>query len=231
MGQLFADTEPVIGTSAVDGAEVAHYRRTSPFTIACLIFGIIALVGLATVQDVGFLPYLTVPGMGILLGLRGLQCVKRYDETGKTPAMIGMALCAVCMAGAWPLQKWLDANETPPGYKRIDYAQLQAEEGKGPVPDSAKALDGQRVFIKGFVYPGRQKSGIKEFVLCRDNGTCCFGGQPKLNDMIQVTLKEPLTLEYDTTMRQLAGTFRVSNKPASEGLGQVLYELEADFLR
>lgn len=231
MGQLFTDAETGTEQDSVVVAEEFKYRRTSPFTIAALVFGVLSLVGLATVQDVGAFAYMTIPAFGILLAFRGFQAVKRYDESGKTFARIGLTLCVLCIVGAWPLQKYLDANEIPPGYNKIDYQTLQAVEGKGPIPDSAKALDGKRVFIKGFVYPSRQTTGIKEFVLCRDNGSCCFGGQPKLNDMIQVTLKEGMTLDYDTTMRNLGGTFRVSTKSAGEGLGQVLYQLEADYLK
>ena len=55
---------------------------------------------------------------------------------------------------------------------------------------SYKELDGKKVFIKGYMYPSSQMTGIREFVLCRDNGTCCFGGQPRLTDMIRVKLKD-----------------------------------------
>lgn len=230
MGQLFTDDE-VDGASAYGTAtEETGYRRTSPFAVACLIFGVISLFGLATVQDVGARFYVALPAFGLLLGWRAFSAMKRYNEGGKVAARIGIGVCAVCLAAAFPLQKYLDWNEVPPGYTRIGYEILQ-DAGNGPIPDTAKALDGQRVYIKGFVYPGRRTTGIKEFVLCRDNGSCCFGGQPKLNDMIQVTLKEPLTLDYDTTMRQLAGTFRVQPTASKEGVGQVLYQLEADFLR
>lgn len=232
MGQLFTDADIELESPATIALpEEERYRRTTPFAIACLIVGVLALFCLAAVQDLGALAYMTIPAVGLVLGVRAFMAIKRYDEQGKMPNRIGLALCVLCLATAWPLQKYLDANEIPPGYQRIGYEKLQAEEGKGPIPDSAKALDGQRVFIKGFVYPGKKTSGITEFVLCRDNGSCCFGGQPKLNDMIQVKLKEPLSLDYDTNMRQLAGTFRVSTKSASDGLGQVLYELEADYLK
>jgi hypothetical protein len=227
MGQLFSDVEvekPVV-------EDEFRYRRMSPYAIASLIGGIVALVGLATVQDIGPILYATIPAFGIVTGLRGLAAVKRYDETGRRSAQIGLALSVLCLASAWPLKGYLDASEVPPGYKKIGYDILQAKEGNGPVPDTAKELDGQRVFIKGFVYPGRETTGVKKFVLCRDNGDCCFGGQPKLNDMIQVTLKEPLSLNYDTTMRNLAGTFRVKSESNSGGLGQILYQLEADYLK
>lgn len=231
MGRLFTDDLTDETTEFASGSEEAGYRRTSPFAVACLIFGLLSLVGLATVQDVGARYYVALPAFGLLLGWRAFSAMRRYNESGKIPARVGLGACVLCLGAAFPLQRYLDWNEVPPGYKRIGYEILQAVEGTGPIPDTAKALDGQRVYIKGFVYPGRQTTGIKEFVLCRDNGSCCFGGRPKLNDMIQVTLKEPLSLDYDTTMRQLAGTFRVQPTAGGEGVGEVLYQLEADFLR
>ena len=227
MGQLFSDVEPNTRTTP----DEVRYRRMSPFAVAGLVGGVIAFLGLATVQDLGPIPYSILPAFGVVSSLRGLSAVKRYDEIGKTPARVGLVLSVICLAVAWPLKSYLDANEIPEGYERLGYEVLQAKEGEPPVPDSAKAFDGKRVFVKGFVYPGRETTGIKQFVLCRDNGSCCFGGKPKLNDMIQVTLKEPLTLDYDTMMRGVGGTFRVKEESASDGLGAVLYQLEADQLR
>jgi hypothetical protein len=63
-------------------------------------------------------------------------------------------------------------------------------------------------------------------------GTCCFGGQPKLTDMIQVTLQDPLRIRFSLTRRHLGGTFRVDGrfKPIS-GLRGVYYQLEADYVK
>ena len=122
-------------------------------------------------------------------------------------------------------------TEVPLGYERISYAELQANETGAPVPASAKALDGKKVFIKGYVYPGAQTQGIQRFVLVRDNGTCCFGGaMPKLNDMVDVKLADSLRVNYSTGVFRVAGTFRVQPTDAP-GLGQVLYQLDADYVK
>jgi hypothetical protein len=49
--------------------------------------------------------------------------------------------------------------------------------------------------------------------------------------MIQVRLKEPLSLDYSLAVRGLAGTFRVRPDQASDNLGGVLYHLEADYAK
>ncbi len=78
-----------------------------------------------------------------------------------------------------------------------------------PIPSSAMALEGKKVFIKGYVYPGREMEGIKTFLLVRDQGDCCFGGNPKITDRIQVTLVDPLRLTYKPRLHKLAGVFHV----------------------
>ncbi len=112
-------------------------------------------------------------------------------------------------------QAYAYVTELPPGYERLSYAELQPDpDVAGEVfPPHAKDYDNKRVFIKGYIYPGKQQSGIRQFVLCRDNGDCCFGGQPKLTDRILVNLQGPLRLEYSTTMHRLAGTFHLEPSP------------------
>jgi hypothetical protein len=64
----------------------------------------------------------------------------------------------------------------------------------------------------------------------RDKGDCCFGGDPKLTDMILVKLKPPLKATFDMRVRKLAGTFKVAPGRALDGLGGVIYHLDADHL-
>ena len=62
--------------------------------------------------------------------------------------------------------------------------------------------------------------------------TCCFGGQPKLTDMIEVTLKDPLRIKYSFGRRKLAGVIRVSpDKKQVAGLDGVYYRVDADYVR
>ena len=98
---------------------------------------------------------------------------------------------------------------------------------------SALALEGKKVFIKGYVYPGRQKDGIREFLLVRDQGECCFGGNPKITDRIQVTLDDPLRLTYEPRLHKVGGTFHVEAQPSTiDGAkGGVFYHLKADYLK
>jgi hypothetical protein len=91
-------------------------------------------------------------------------------------------------------------------------------------------MDGQRVFMKGFVLPGRQSNGIKDFILVWNSGDCCFGATPTTTHMVAVTLNDPLRLNYTTGVRKVAGTFHVEPGAAAEGQ-DVVYRLDADYLQ
>ena len=60
-------------------------------------------------------------------------------------------------------------------------------------------------------------SGIRKFLLVRDSGTCCFGGDPAITDRIQVTLSDPEGMRYKTGVCKVAGVFRLKPKPKVEG--------------
>lgn len=149
---------------------------------------------------------------------------------GRDAAKAGLGLSVLPLATGIGIITYQAMNEVPEGSLPITYEVLQPKGGE-LMPASAQVLDGKKVYIKGYMYPGEQTTGIKEFVLCRDNGTCCFGGQPKLTDMIQVKLKESLILDYHTGLRYIAGNFKVQQDTAPGSLGTVLYHLEADYAK
>ena len=60
------------------------------------------------------------------------------------------------------------------------------------------------MFLKGYAFPGRERHGIKNFVLVRDNLQCCFGGNPKLTDMVEVKLAGNLAMDFTTNLRRVA---------------------------
>lgn len=61
------------------------------------------------------------------------------------------------------------------------------------------------------MYPSRQREGLKEFVLVKDTGDCCFGKQPKLSDMIVVHMKDGQTVNYrEQQLVSVAGVFRIA---------------------
>jgi hypothetical protein len=209
--------------------EYLTYRAMSSVAVVSFAFGILSVVSLLNTA-LGIVPF-----MGMVLGIRAIRSIRRRPDelTGTAFARAGLGLSLVFLLGSWGVAGFEYATEVPEGYERISYSQLQPGSDQSPdgIPQSALDLNGKQVFIKGYVYPFSLTSTeepLKTFVLVRDNGTCCFGGTtPKLTDMIQVTLTDPLRLTYTPYVHKLAGTFRV-DPTAVNGLGAVLYQLEAD---
>lgn len=64
------------------------------------------------------------------------------------------------------------------------------------LPDWLTALDGQRIILRGWMYPNEKSEGIKGFVFVRDNQICCFGREAKVYDKLTVRLKSGETTKY-----------------------------------
>jgi hypothetical protein len=212
-----------------EAEDMVPYRTLSALAVVSCALGVLSVLA--------FLDWTLaiVPVLGMVTGAVALWRIRKnsVDMSGEGFALVGVVLSAALMVGGLARLTYAYTHEVPEGYQRLSYADLQPDpEVAGQVfPPEVEQLDGQRVFVKGFVFPGKQTTGIKTFVLCRDNGDCCFGGQPKLTDRIQVTLKGPLSLDYSTRMRRVAGTFHVAPRQAVDGLGGVLYHLDADYLK
>ncbi|QDV29522.1 hypothetical protein Spb1_14290 [Planctopirus ephydatiae] len=85
------------------------------------------------------------------------------------------------------------------------------------MPDWLKQLNGQKVRIRGFMYPTFEATGITEFVLARDNQICCFGRNPKVYDLIGVKMAAGKTTHYIPNRPfDVTGTF-VIEKASAEG--------------
>jgi hypothetical protein len=216
------------------GEEYIAYRAMSGSAVVSLGLGLLSALAIFDWT------LAIIPILGIILGIRGLLAVKRYPDqlTGAGLATAGIALSLAGWVIGWGWLGYVYATEVPEGYQRISYRQLQfpydLSTGRLEIPESVRQLDGEKIFIKGYVYPTYSS---KRFILCRDNGDCCFGGQPKLTDMIYVTLRDPLRLRYDPKLKKLAGVLRVApvqpghiDQELASQIGPVIYQLEADHL-
>jgi hypothetical protein len=206
------------------------YRALSKSAVFCLVVGLLSFTALMA-------PVLLVlPALGLLLGMVALGQLRRYpaELSGRPAALIGLALSVVLLIGGSVLHAVAYATEVPEGFQRISFADLQPVREAPQLPVSPKALElnGQKVFIKGYLYPDGQQYNIKRFILIPDLGTCCFGGQPKLTDMVEVTLRDPLRTVFELRKRRLAGTLMVDTrlKPVS-GLNGVYYRMDAEYVR
>ena len=215
---------------AGDHDELAQYRALSGKAITALVLAVLSVAALL------FAAMLVIPLAGIFVALSAMLSIKnRPDElTGMKPAKAGLYLSLLIFVAATALHVTVYATEVPDGYRRISFRQLQPDTqfSNEPIPPSALELDGAKVFIKGYVYPGAQQRNLKSFVLVPDMRSCCFGGQPKLTDMIEVTLCDPLRVNFSYGRRRLTGVLKVNKQLKSmASLQGVYYELDADYVR
>ena len=229
--QVLASTDrPLARHADRDYAETYKVLSTSA-VVSCAL----GALSLATLMSYEYgLALGAIPLVAIVVGLRALWVIRGNPSelTGRRFAQVGVVLATLFLLAGWGLAGYVYATEVPEGYERLTYGELQPDENVPDqlVPPDIMKWDGKRVFIKGYAYPGVQQQDIKKFVLCRDNGDCCFGGSPKLTDKILIELADPLRMTYSRRAQRLAGTFRVRPGQATENLGGVVYQLEADYL-
>jgi len=91
-----------------------------------------------------------------------------------------------------------------------------------------KELLGQRIRIRGYMFPTLKKRGLKQFVLVRDNLECCFGPGAALFDCILVHMNEGQTAEFSTRPIAVEGTFSVEEIVGPDGAHLAIYRLDGE---
>ena len=94
--------------------------------------------------------------------------------------------------------------------------------------DRVKSLFGERIRIRGYMYPTPRKHGLKQFVLVRDNLECCFGPGAALFDCILITMNGEATAEFSIYPIAVEGAFRLEILPGGDGNPLAIYQMTAD---
>ncbi|MBX9790945.1 MAG: hypothetical protein K2Y37_18660 [Pirellulales bacterium] len=92
-------------------------------------------------------------------------------------------------------------------------------------------LFGQPIRIRGFIYPTFQQTGIKTFVLVRDNQECCFGPGAALFDCIVVDMKPGKTTDYSIRPVTVEGIFGFSELKDPDGIQRAIFHLDGESVR
>lgn len=94
------------------------------------------------------------------------------------------------------------------------------------MPDWLRSLDGERVRIRGFMYPTFETK-VERFTLLRDNKECCYGPGAKIYDSIDVQMKPGTLANYvsDRESLEVVGRFRICMQ-AEQGYIMGLYVIE-----
>ena len=92
------------------------------------------------------------------------------------------------------------------------------------MPQWLKDLDGERIRIRGFMYPHYLAEGIEIFALARDNQICCFQKEPRMYDVFNVKLQKGKTTEYiEGRPFDVEGVFHISVEEDEGEMLQLYY--------
>ncbi len=87
---------------------------------------------------------------------------------------------------------------------------LNAEEY---LPEWLTKLDGEKIRLRGWMYPPLMTEGLPAFLFVRDNQICCFGREAKVYDKLRVTMKEGTSTDYIFGRPfDVIGTFRIESE-------------------
>lgn len=171
--------------------------------------------------------------LGIVVGSICLWQIRRsFGELGgRTLGRIGLSLSVLFLVSGSALHAYSFATEVPEGYERLSFNNDIAKKGfvvqngaTGLHPD-VQQLAEKKVFVKGYMYPTGEEEGLTAFILCKDNQQCCFGGQPKLTDMILVEMQDGATVDYTQSLVSVAGVFRTNTGGGAAGQNPV-YQID-----
>ncbi len=90
-----------------------------------------------------------------------------------------------------------------------------------------KKLDGNRIRIRGFILPPPEQTGLKHFVLVRDNMACCFGPGAAIYDSMIVQMKPGLSTDFTVVPITVEGTFNI-HQVQIDGRTISIYHVTAD---
>lgn len=203
-----------------------RYRAVSPVAVVALVLGILSVL------TVWHWALGLIPAAGILVAYLALVQIWEAPEelTGRGLAWAGLILSVAFATLGYGVLAFARAREFPYGYQRVIYADLQPDPNIPDqlIPDAAFDLQDEKVGIRGYMYPGRQPTGLKTFLLCPEIPNCPFcAPNPRRTEIIRVTLEGDLRIDYTTYPILVGGKFHVDPE-APSGLP---YEMQADYLR
>jgi hypothetical protein len=91
---------------------------------------------------------------------------------------------------------------------------------------AVKKLEGTNVRVRGYMLPSFQESGLKQFVLMRDNMECCFGPGAALHDCIVVEMVGDATASYSVRPITVEGTFLLREILGPNGKQAAIYHMD-----
>ena len=229
------DSPSMQQNDAFSGAHSAgnefQYRTISKAAVASLAFAVLGLGAFV------FQAFVLLPVLAIGFGFVALMEIRKYPEeiTGGLAAKIGLGLGLLIAIGSIALHTYVHFTEVPEGYTRMAFSDLRPNL-RTPLPfsEKSKELDGKKVFLKGYVRPSDQMTNLKSFILVGDFGDCCFGGNPKITEVVAVDITTDDLIDHSYFLRKIGGTFHLDSRSRrinEDGIPTVFYSIEADYIR
>jgi len=178
--------------------------------------------------------FIVFPLVGALCGIFGLYNILScpFDYVGRGFALSGIVFSFLLGISAAGWGVYLYYFNIPYGYTLVHFAELRPDEATGRLPDRILRLAEERrkVYIKGYMYPGRQLSGIQNFTLVRSVEHCKFcKTQLSPYDMITVHCTGALRATHRHNRAVSVGGELFIRE--SHRLGGTPYHIEADLFR
>jgi hypothetical protein len=233
---------PIASTARDDAGEFQYQPVPASAVASVVIAGLSTMVFLAGRESLqAALILAPLPLIGTAIGWRAVSQVKRSAGQlgGYKLATLGMAASLFCLVGGVGFAGYVFVTELPDGYVRTAFTEFQPDEvdlrGGKAVPDKVAALDGKKVFIKGYMRPDSTpvSRNVKQFLLVRDSNTCCFGdiGTVKYYDQVGVKVGPGMKVDYKAGIFRIGGVLHVEPSNAHAGVQNLVFTLDADFAK
>ncbi|MGC3966182.1 MAG: hypothetical protein QM775_02055 [Pirellulales bacterium] len=95
--------------------------------------------------------------------------------------------------------------------------------------DAVRSLFDKRIKVRGFIHPScPYETGVKSFILVRDDQGCCFGPGALLYDCIMVDMVPGRTTNYSVRPVAVQGVLKFREFKDSKGKHEAIFHLDAE---
>jgi hypothetical protein len=203
------------------------YRPVPVTAVVGCILGVLSCIALLGMGGI------VIAALGTIISAVALLRIAaaRGGLGGTRLATVGLVLSLTFLVSGSVYLAHLYRTEVPDGFERVNFSAdiskkgFISEGGVSQIHPDVGALVGKDVFLKGFMYPVQQTTGLQSFLLCKDNDVCCFGGQPALQDMVGVIMESDRTVDFYAGRVSVAGTFEINTGYSGQGSLEPLYVL------
>ena len=213
----------------MDGKEAQ--RSYLNFNIMAIGAFVLSILSALTLLNWRLVP---IPVVALILGGISLRkTVNSPQEIGGFHFAAASLLIATVLGGGGTWWNYrVDSRRVPVGYTFVDFEEMQHDHKTMKLPEKIVNLgkEKRKIYLKGYMYQGRQMSGIRDFVIVRTKEHCKFcSPQQNPTDMIDVHISTGKTINFKTTPIYVGGVLYVDETAISRGT--LPYFIDADIVK